>query len=189
VTSPGSGAGRSPAEAEWVAVALLGKPRGLIGELFAFSQGGGFERFESLRRVFLFRSAQPGRAPLLNEAFEIEDVWQYRGRLIVKFQGVDDIAAAERLAGAEVRVPLAERVELEPGAFFLSDLIGCTVIDARSGESLGRVEDFQDAGSGLLVVEGGWLLPFARSFCKEIDIAAKRIVVDLPEGLKDINRK
>jgi ribosomal 30S subunit maturation factor RimM len=43
-------------------------------------------------------------------------------------------------------------------------------------------------GSGLLVVNGDLLVPFARSICVEIDPAAKRIAVELPEGLKDLNR-
>jgi ribosomal 30S subunit maturation factor RimM len=63
------------------------------------------------------------------------------------------------------------------------------VIDRRTGESLGRVEGWEDSGGvGLLAVEGGLLVPFARSICVEIDPAVRRIVVELPEGLKDLNR-
>ena len=37
--------------------------------------------------------------------------------------------------------------------------------------------------------EGGEILvPFARSICVSIDPAAKRIIVELPEGLEDLNR-
>ena len=43
-------------------------------------------------------------------------------------------------------------------------------------------------GAGLLVVDSNLLIPFARSICVEIDPAAKRIAVELPEGLKDLNR-
>ena len=39
-----------------------------------------------------------------------------------------------------------------------------------------------------LVVDGEWSIPFARSLCVEIDPVARRIAVDLPEGLKDLNR-
>jgi len=35
---------------------------------------------------------------------------------------------------------------------------------------------------------GELLIPFARAICVEIDVAARRIVVDLPAGLKDLNR-
>jgi len=54
---------------------------------------------------------------------------------------------------------------------------------------VGRVEAWQDGGgSGLLVVEGGLLIPFARSICVEIDVQARRIAVDLPEGLRELNQ-
>jgi 16S rRNA processing protein RimM len=109
--------------------------------------------------------------------------------LIFKFRGVDTISDAEPLAGAEVRVPMSERAPLEPGEFFQSDLVGCEVMDRRTGASLGRVTGWEDSGGpGLLVVEGGLLIPFARAICVEIHPEAKRIVVELPEGLKDLNR-
>ena len=188
---PGSlGTPRNAAdEAEWVAVAVLSKPWGSRGELFAFAQGGDLDRFLSLKTVYLFRDAAPGRPKLAGETFTLEDARDHSGRLVLKFQGVDDISAAEQLNGAEVRVPISERAPLEEGYFFHSDLIGCDVVDCRSSESLGRVLGFEDAGSsGLLTIEGGWSVPFVRSICVEIDPARKRIVVDLPEGLKDLNR-
>ena len=64
--------------------------------------------------------------------------------------------------------------------------------DRRTGEPLGAVTAWDDGGgSGLLVVGKGddaLLIPFSRSICVEIDPAGRRIVVELPEGLKDINR-
>jgi 16S rRNA processing protein RimM len=119
----------------------------------------------------------------------VESTWFHNGTLIFKFQGVDSISDAEPLAGAEVRVPMSERAPLEPGEFFQSDLVGCEVVDRRTGESLGRVSGWEDAGgAGLLVVEGSLLIPFARAICVEIHPEAKRIAVELPEGLKDLNR-
>ena len=119
----------------------------------------------------------------------MESAWFHSGTLIFKFRGIDTISDAEALARAEVRVPVAERAPLEAGEYFESDLVGCEVVDRRSGESLGRVTKLEDGGgTGLLVVNGGLLIPFARSICVEIDPAAQRIVVELPEGLKDLNR-
>lgn len=169
---------------EWVAVALLGKTRGNRGEITALALSGKPERYEALREVHLFRG---GAAP--DERIEVEFTWFHQAVLVFKFRGVDSISDAERLVGAEVRVPLAERTALDPGEFFQSELTGCQVIDRRTGESLGIVEGWEDAGgAGLLAVGGGLLIPFARSICVEIDPAARRIVVELPEGLKDLNR-
>ena len=99
------------------------------------------------------------------------------------------MADAEPLAGCEVRVPRGERAILEPGEYFASDLIGCEVIERDSGLSLGRVTAFEEAGSsGLLEVEGRLLIPFAREICVSIEPEARRIVVDLPLGLKELNQ-
>jgi 16S rRNA processing protein RimM len=169
----------------WVAVALLGKTRGLRGEVTALALSSKPERYDALREVFLFGAGHPAEGA----RFEVESTWFHNGVLIFKFQGVDSIAAAECLSGAEVRIPLSQRAPLETGEYFESDLLGCEVVDRRTGERLGRVTRWDDGGgSGLLVVEGDLLIPFARSICVEIDPAAKRIAVELPEGLKDLNR-
>jgi 16S rRNA processing protein RimM len=171
------------ANAGWVTVALLGKPRGNRGEVTAvgFSKP---ERYENLRDVFLF-----GRAGSGGSAVTVESTWFHNGTLIFKFQGIDSISAAEELAGAEVRIPAAERIEPGEGEFFESELIGCEVVERRTGERLGRVTGWEDSGgAGLLVLEGGMLIPFARPICVAIDPAARRIEVELPAGLKELNR-
>jgi len=164
----------------WIAIAVLGKTRGNRGELTAFPLSGKPERFQTLQEVFLFGSGT---------RYEVESAWFHQETLIFKFRGVDTISAAELLNGAEVRIPLEQRTPLEPGEFFQDDLLGCQVIDRRSGQTLGKVTGWQDGGgSGLLVVNEGLLIPFARSICVEIDPADKRIAVELPEGLQDLNR-
>ena len=164
---------------EWVAVAILGRARGIRGEITAIALSKP-ERYESLREVFLFPEGS---------RLEVESAWFHDSRLILKFRGVDTMSDAERLSGCEVRVPIAARLRLEPGEYFESDLIGCEVVERDTGASLGRVTALQDAGSsGVLEVEGGLLIPFARAICVAIEPEARRIVVDLPAGLKELNR-
>ena len=99
------------------------------------------------------------------------------------------MSEAELLRGAELRVPFSERAALETGEFYHSDLVGCEVIEQQTGNSLGPVASFEESGgTGLLVLASGLMIPFARSICVAIEPTARRIVVDLPEGLKDINR-
>jgi 16S rRNA processing protein RimM len=164
--------------AQWVTVAVLGKSRGNRGEVTAEPFSSKAERYACLKRVYLFGSGQ---------AVDVERAWFHDRVLIFKFAGIDTISDAESLRGAEVRVPLEDRADLESGEYFQSDLIGCEVVERITGESLGRVVDWADAGSGLLVLESGALIPFARSICVEIDPAGKKIFVDLPEGLKKLN--
>ncbi len=164
-----------------IAVARLLRPRGTSGALLADSLGGPQDRFARLHSVTV-----NGRS------LELERAWWHDGRLVLKFAGVDSISEAETLAGAEVHVPLCERAPIEEGAFYLADLIGCEVFDRASGELLGAVTGWIES-AGPLVLEAQTpkgeelLIPFARSICTRIDLAARRVEVDLPEGLRDLN--
>lgn len=165
---------------EWVTIALLGKPRGNRGELTAISFSSKPERFDSLERIFLSGHTDP---------FEIEEIWEHKGALVFKLAGIDSITEAEKYKGCEVRVPVAERTPLDPGEYYDSDLIGCDVIDRATGQSLGKVTGLQDAGGGgLLVIGDGLLFPFATGLCKVIDIHNRRIEVDVPAGLLELNQ-
>lgn len=173
-------------ERPWVTVAKLGRAWGNRGELAAIALTSKPERFQKLTEVFLFRdgrAVEPGR-------FQVEWVREHLRAWLFKFQGVDSISEAEALEQSEVRIPAKERLALEETEHYLSDLMGCEVRDRATGERVGVVTGWDDAGgTGLLEVDGDLLIPFARSICVEIDTSAKKILVDLPQGLKDLNRK
>jgi 16S rRNA processing protein RimM len=171
----------SPAGAEeWITLAVLGRTRGNRGELTAFPFSKP-ERFETLGDVHLFGDGS---------RYRVESAWWHSGILIFKFEGIDSISDAEPLSGCEVRVPRSERIRLEPGEYFLSDLLGCQVVDGRTGQPIGQVQAFDEGGGagGMLVVGRDVLIPFVRSICRQIDLEAKVITVDVPNGLLDLNR-
>ena len=166
---------------------MLTSSRGIRGEIQAVPFSDNAERFQSLKEVSLFGSTDD--EPL---RLAVESVWVHRGRAVFKFRGVDSIPDAERLRGKEVRIPLEERPALPEGEYYQSDLVGCEVVERASGELVGQVKGWQDCGGPALLEIAGLdgkeiLVPFAGSICVEIDTAARRIRVDLPEGLKDIN--
>jgi 16S rRNA processing protein RimM len=153
---------------------------GVRGELIAIPLSDHLERYQDLSRVFLFGDGTQ---------FEVESARNVPGSVIFKVRGIDSMDDAERWRGAEVRIPREERVEPEQGEFFIGDLIGCEVVERATGSSLGFVTGWDEGGaSGLLQIGSDLLIPFARSICVSIDIAGRRIEVDLPEGLKDLNR-
>jgi 16S rRNA processing protein RimM len=99
---------------------------------------------------------------------------------------IDD---AERVSGAQLRVPATEQQPLPDGSYYYHQLIGCEVV-VGNGESLGKVVDVQGSGDATrLVVRGRRaevMIPLAQEICA-IDVAAKRIVVTPPEGLLEVN--
>ena len=121
---------------------------------------------------------------------KIEDAWPHKSYVVLKFAGVDSISEAELLLGSELQVPLAERAELESGAAYVSDLVGCAVFD--QWREVGAVKDvrFGAGEAPLLVVGAGsaeFEIPFAQAFLVSMDLEGKRIEMNLPEGLLDVN--
>jgi 16S rRNA processing protein RimM len=110
--------------------------------------------------------------------------------MVLKFAGVDSISEAETLVGAWVQVEEAVAVALPEGTYFDHQLVGCTVYDAL-GANLGVVIDvYRIPGNHQLVVRrdrGEYLIPANGAVCREVSIAERRIVADLPEGLMDLN--
>ncbi len=125
---------------ERVVVADILRPRGNRGELLAKSQSDVPGRLETLKQA-VATCADGSEIPV-----EIDDAWPYRAEWVFKFNRVDSIESAERFRGAEIWIPFSQRGRLADGEFFQSDLIGCTLIDAETGSSLGFVEGLEQYG-------------------------------------------
>jgi 16S rRNA processing protein RimM len=98
--------------------------------------------------------------------------------------------AAEALAGTELRVSTDALQPLPAGSFYHHDLIGCRVQTA-GGELIGRVESVEGTGAGSrLVVQGPGgeiLIPLVEGIALEVNVAARTIIVEPPEGLLELN--
>lgn len=169
----------------YIAIARIVRTRGNRGEVLAELHTDFPTRFSHLPRVWV--AFQDGR----RENLALESCWQYRGREVLKFGGIDTITAAEALVGAWVEVAADQAVTLPEGTYWDRDLVGCSV-HSTGGEVLGTVtEVMRVAGNHQLVVQGEhgeFLVPAVGAICREISISRKEIVVDLPEGLMDLNR-
>jgi 16S rRNA processing protein RimM len=172
-----------------VTLARILRTHGLRGEVAAEILTDFPERLQNLREVWL---ADGRGAPC---RIGVERCWLSTargGQAIFHFAGVDTVEAAEKLRGAEVQVPLEQRMQLGAGQYYVGDLIGCEVWEEGAAAAFGVVGDVEfPGGVPLLSVatsEGEVLVPLAAEFCIRIDIQAKRIDVALPEGLRDLNR-
>jgi 16S rRNA processing protein RimM len=122
---------------------------------------------------------------------ELEELWPHKGLLVLKFAGVDSISEAETLVGCELQVLRSQRSHLQAGWNYVSDLVGCMVLD--HGREIGRIEDVQfGAGEApllILRVAGSRLLeiPFAEAYLDAVDVDRKQIRMSLPEGLLEVN--
>lgn len=167
---------------ELVAIAKTARPRGLKGELVCDLLTDYPERFEGLKNT-IGLMPDGSRSHLIIEKF-----WFQKGRVVLKFEGIDRIEEAEKIREMEVCIPESEAVALDEGEFFDWELIDCEVVGA-DGISIGRVKEvMRTGGTENLAVSGAdkeYLIPFAEAICIEVDIEKKIIRIDPPEGLLD----
>ena len=185
------------------------RTRGNKGEVAAEILTDFPERLTKLREIFLGNTQAKGEP----RQIAVKSCWlsqNHRGQVVFHFEGVNSISEAEKLRGFEVLLPFEQRVTLSAGQYFVSDLIGCSVFETpirptiltsspcSLGEApalLGTVRDVQFPGEempGTPILEvdtsqGELLIPMAEDICTKIDVAARRIDVALPDGLRDLN--
>jgi len=177
----------------WVWLALIRRPQGRKGEVFADILTDFPEKFAERRRLWLLPGSTAGARSKASAAaiaapreVELAAHWLHKGGVVLHFAGVDSISAAERLAGLVVAIPREERAALGEDEVYIGDLIGCTLVDVGGAAAVDRT-----AGEvALLVVKGAAgeiLVPFAKSYLRRLDVGAKRVEMELPEGLLDLN--
>jgi 16S rRNA processing protein RimM len=141
------------------------------------------ERFQPGAELFTQRGGVIVPLRLTTVRFQAE-------RPVIGLAGVETIEAAEGMAGLELRIPAERLAALPAGAFYHHDLVGCRV-ETKTGSTVGIVEAVEGTqGASRLVVAGAVgevLIPLAAEICTTIDVRARRIVIDPPAGLLDLN--
>ena len=119
----------------------------------------------------------------------IEDFRAQHGRHVAKLESLDSISDAEKWVGAQILIRKSELPAAEDGSYFSFDLEGCTVY--AGPEPVGTVTRVLDYGStSLLEVDRDGkevLIPFAKAYLRKVDTTRKRIEVELPDGLLEVN--
>jgi 16S rRNA processing protein RimM len=178
----------APYEAgQFLAIARILRPQGRKGEVAAEILTDFPERFQQLQSVFL---EVPGQEP---KRVDLEQGWPHKGRIILKFRGIDSIESASGLRGLQVFIPWDERTPLPPHQYYLCELHGCRVVWERQGREIGTVAEVESTG-GVDVLhvrrpdgKSEVLIPLAQEICTRIDLATQTIVIDPPEDLLDLN--
>lgn len=117
----------------------------------------------------------------------IEEVKFSKNLVLLKFKQIDTIEQAEELRNCYLNAKRSD-IKLEDGAHFIVDLIGLEVF-TEDGELLGNlIEVLQPGANDVYIVENSAkqqiLLPAIPDVIKKIDIANKKIIVKLLEGLR-----
>ena len=142
------------------------------------------DRFAPGATLWMLRDGEP-------VSIVIRDAFVHQGRPVLTLDGIDSMDAAEALRGAELRVPASALRTLPAGTYYHHDLIGCeaATVDGRTVGVVRAVE----GGTGAAAA-GGRARGAAKCSCRcprrsasRSTSPARRIVVDPPNGLLDVN--
>ena len=142
----------------------------------------GSDAIRSLKTVLIGRAADAADA----KPWRIVMMQPERTEYLVQLEGVVDRNTAEALAGSSLWALREELPAPGAGEVYVADLIGCEVFD-QAGVLLGQVTETWPSGAHeILVVTSGKreiLLPLVDHIVPFVDVVARRIVCDPPEGL------
>lgn len=164
----------------------ISKTYSFRGEVIAFFEGPELQRYENLESVFV--ELHNKLVPFFIEQIRFDRQGPFAR---IKFEGVDDEAAAKPLAKQSMYLPshLFEQEAPDPSEK-PELLLGYRVFDAEAGD-LGEVTDYIDHATNPVIhvdgEKGEVLIPIHAGFIQEIDEEKKTIRVDLPDGLIGLN--
>jgi 16S rRNA processing protein RimM len=174
---------------DWGDMALVGRiarPHGLRGEVVINPETDFVEERFAEGAIVWARSAAG------DERLTVGSMRVQNGRPVVGFEGFTRVEDVERLAGVELRVPEETLQPLQAGTYYEHQLVGC-IVETVAGDAVGKVAAVEGgAGATRLVMNGPRgeiLIPLAVDICVEIDVANKRIQINPPEGLLELNER
>lgn len=153
----------------------------LRGEVKIYNYSDYKERFEELDSIIISNIKN-------TKEYEIENIRYQKNMVIAKLKGIDDRTAAEGLKDYGVYITEEDLRELPEDTFYIRDLIGCSVIDVKTGRTMGIIGDvLQNSAQDIYQVElqkgGQALIPAVEQFVKTVDVENKRVEIELIPGL------
>jgi len=168
-------------------IGVIGKPHGLKGALTIYSHTRPAIGITGYSFWYL------GHAPDSVTPYAVRRCWRHGQRILAELKEVNDCNLAILLNRMRIWLPSTE-VALKENEYLWADLVGCEVrrVDNSSSPYLGTVVAVEAYGAqDILVVRtpenaenpGEWMLPFVESVVLNVDMAARCINVDLPDGM------
>jgi 16S rRNA processing protein RimM len=161
-------------------------PHGIRGEVFIQLSAGRADWLNSLDKFFLIRIGEAGRD------WPVKSARPHKDGLIVVLEGVETRNQSEELKRAQVYIP-ETWLQGQPGeSIFLNEILNFTVID--NGVAVGVITGFASNGpQDLLRItrDGGAeaLVPFVEDFIVRLDFENRKVEMNLPPGLLDIEEQ
>ncbi len=164
-------------------IGRIGKTHGVKGEVsFHFTD----DVFDRVDADFVFIETDGLPVPFFFEEYRFRS----EETALVKFAGIDDATRAAELTGCEVFFP-RDMFDSGDGELTWAELVGFTITDADSGETIGEVRaiDLSTINTlfDILTPDGtSHLIPANDDLVEDIDRNKRTIAMHLPEGILNI---
>ncbi len=111
-----------------------------------------------------------------------------KGMLLVKIAGIDTVEKAETLRNKYIYISDSTLEALEEDSYYVKDLIGLEVIDTKTNETFGTLDYVFNTGANdvyeITTKQNTKVyLPAIKQVIKKVDIKARKIYVEIMEGL------
>lgn len=177
---------RADSDGDRLLIGVVGRTHGIKGSVVVNPETDfPADRFHAGAVLFV----GPLDDPAAGVPREVVEARFQSGRPVIRFAGIESMTDAEALAGLALRVPVTAVAPLPEGTYYRHDLVGCQVVDA-TGAVVGTVKAVEGTldRSYLIVPRQGGdaMIPLVDGICVRVDVAARRVVIDPPEGLLDL---
>ncbi len=166
-----------------ISVGKILRSQGKEGELRVKIYDPKLVRLPAVKKIYIKREGGM-------KEYRVESLSPRAQAYHLRLEGVRTLAEADSLAGAEVFLLEEDLAGLAKDEFYVHQLQGCSVFSLE-GAKIGVVVDvIAEPENSLLVIEMKGkevLVPFHASICREVNVAEKRIRIDPPEGLLELN--
>jgi 16S rRNA processing protein RimM len=168
-----------------LSVGVLGRPHGIRGDIYFRPHNPQSRAFDEVEELLIVRDGQ-------RRLYDVTSMRPVADAYIAHLAGVEDREAAAVLSLAEVRVARASLPPLEPGEYFVEDVVGCAV-EGEDGRPLGVVRGtLWNGAHDVATVEDAEgrerLIPLVPDFVVNVDAPARKMRVrweDEDEGEGD----
>jgi 16S rRNA processing protein RimM len=158
-----------------ICIARIGAPHGVRGavKLWTFTEDP-----MAVMQYGPLSSKDGGRR------FEVANAREAKGHLVATLKGIATREEAERLNGIELYIPRDKLPATEADEYYHADLIGLVAVNAAF-EPIGKVIAIHNFGAGDIIeiapLQGSTLLlPFTNAVVPTVDLAGRRVVIELP---------
>ncbi|MBE5957844.1 MAG: ribosome maturation factor RimM [Lachnospiraceae bacterium] len=167
---------------EFFRVGVIANTHGIRGEVKVFPTTDDPKRFKKLKSAIIDAKREKIEVKVTSARF-------FKNMVILKFEEFENINDVEKYKGCDLLVSRENAVKLEPGEYYIADIIGADVY-LEDGSEFGTLTDVLQTGANdvyIVKMKDGkeCLIPVIPDCIIDRNIEEKKVVVHLLKGLLD----